>query len=422
MARPPGPRAPDPRRLSAAGAAEPGLLRLIGLPHYVIAFAARLPFSMMVIGVLTLVVSVRGSLAAGGVAAAAVGVGVAALGPPIGALADRLGQRPVLVALVLANAAALLGFTAAVYGDAGDAAILLLAFAIGATVPQAGPMTRSRMMVLVHRRVVPERRERTISSGMAYESMADEVAFVVGPLLVGLLAATIAPWAPLVVGAALTIVVGGAFALHPLGRGLSSSRGARAPSPARALLHPRLLLVVAGAVGMGLFFGATLTALTSFMADRDAADATGLLYGIAGSLSAVCALAVAALPASFAPRWRWPASAALLAAGAVALAAADGIPTMAAALAVAGIGIGPTLVALYSAAADRSPAGRSATVMATVGSAVILGQSAGAVIAGRLAEGSGTAAAFAIPLAAAGVVLVAGVADALLTRVPVPGP
>ena len=72
MARPPGPRAPDPRRLSAAGAAEPGLLRLIGLPHYVIAFAARLPFSMMVIGVLTLVVSVRGSLAAGGVAAAAV--------------------------------------------------------------------------------------------------------------------------------------------------------------------------------------------------------------------------------------------------------------------------------------------------------------------------------------------------------------
>ena len=40
----------------------PSLLRLTGLPYFVIAFIARLPFAMMVVGVLTMVVTVRGSL------------------------------------------------------------------------------------------------------------------------------------------------------------------------------------------------------------------------------------------------------------------------------------------------------------------------------------------------------------------------
>ena len=63
------------------------------------------------------------------------------------------------------------------------------------------------------------------------------------------------------------------------------------------------------------------------------------------------------------------------------------------ALAVMGIGIGPTLVTQYSFGAARSPRGRSATVMTMLGSGVVVGQSIGAAVAGELAESAGTEAA-----------------------------
>src|SRR5699024_9771633 len=71
--------------------AEPSLLRLAGLPYFLIAFIARLPFAMMVVGVLTVVVSARGSLSLGGLTSAAVGLGTACFGPLLGAAADRFG-------------------------------------------------------------------------------------------------------------------------------------------------------------------------------------------------------------------------------------------------------------------------------------------------------------------------------------------
>lgn len=39
--------------------AEPTLFRIAGFPYFLIAFIARLPFAMMVVGVLTVVVSAR---------------------------------------------------------------------------------------------------------------------------------------------------------------------------------------------------------------------------------------------------------------------------------------------------------------------------------------------------------------------------
>lgn len=67
------------------------LLREAGLAYFVVAFVARLPFAMMVVGVLTVAVSARGSLSLGGLTSAAVGIGTACFGPLLGAAADRFG-------------------------------------------------------------------------------------------------------------------------------------------------------------------------------------------------------------------------------------------------------------------------------------------------------------------------------------------
>lgn len=393
--------------------AEPSLFRLAGLPYFLIAFIARLPFAMMVVGVLTVVVSARESLSLGGLTSAAVGLGTACFGPLLGAAADRFGQRTVLLALAVGNAAMLLLFTAVVYGPAADGFVLLTAIGIGATAPQVAPLSRSRLVTIIGERMPAERRARTVSGTMAYESAADETVFVFGPFLVGVLASALAPWAPLVGAAVLTLVFVGAFSLHPSGRHVSQDRteDGRAPSAVSELFRPQLLIVVLGILGVGIFFGTMLTSLTSFMADLGAPEQAGLLYGVMGVGSALLALGVAWLPARFSLRARWLVFSGILLAGSLLLGIVDSPAGMMLALAIMGIGIGPTLVTQYSFGAARSPRGRSATVMTMLGSGVIVGQSIGAAVAGEVAESLGTSVALVLPMIAAGIAFAAGLAN-----------
>lgn len=409
------PSSPSTNRPAPTGTpGRPSLLRIAGLPYFVIAFVARLPFAMMVVGVLTVVVSTRGSLSLGGLTSAAVGLGTACFGPLLGAAADRFGQRGVLLVLAITNGAMLVAFAAVVYGGGVDVLVLVAAFGIGATAPQVAPMSRSRLVTMITDRMPEAVRTRTISGTMAYESAADETVFVFGPFLVGILASAIAPWAPLVGAAALTVLFVGSFALHPSGRHVSMQRdgnGRRAPSSARELFAPRLLIVVLGILGVGMFFGTMLTSLTSFMADRGASEQAGLLYGVMGVGSAILALGVAWLPARFSLRARWLVFSGILLGGSLLLLVVDAPGPMMLALAVMGIGIGPTLVTQYSFGAARSPLGRSATVMTMLGSGVVVGQSLGAAVAGELAEGSGTSVALVLPIVASALAFAAALVN-----------
>ena len=381
------------------------LIHHTGFWYFPVAFIARLPFAMMTIGVLALVVSVRGSVALGGLTSAAVGIGVVIAGPVLGDLADRFGQSRVLVPTGLANGILLALFPVAVGSPAADGLVLASAVAIGLTGPQTAAMSRSRVMALIGARIEADRRERTFSRAMAYESAADETAFVIGPFVVGVLAAVVAPWAPIVAAAALSFVCVTAFALHPTGRvvPVASERGTMAP--ARELLRPRMLMLVAAVFGVGAFFGSTLTSLTAFMEARGAPEAGALLYGVMGVGSAVLALAVAVLPARFSLRWRLVAFAILLFASAGAYSVGGSVLTVTVVLCLMGIGVGPSLVTLFSLAGHRAPAGRTATTMTLLASALTLAQALSSAVTGAVAERASVESAMLIPAGAALLVL-----------------
>lgn len=400
----------QPRRTDAS------LVSLAGRWYFPIAFVARLPFAMMVVGVLTLVVASRDSVALGGVNSAFVGIGSAVFGPLVGAAADRFGQRAVLVPVGLANAVLLGALPFVVAGTAPDLAVLAMSFCIGASAPQVAPMSRTRLVAIIRQRMAPQRHGRVLSGTMAYESAADETVFIVGPFLVGLLASAIAPWVAVAGAAALTLVFVTAFALHPTGRLVVGGAERETPAPATQLLRPRLVVVVLGILGVGLFFGSTLTSLTAFMEQHGESSQAGLLYGIMGIGSAALALGSAAFPRAFGVGWRWLAFGVVLLAGAVAFAAADSVGAVALVLGLMGIGIGPTLVAQYSLGSERSPIGRSATTMTILGSAVIVGQSVASAIVGEVAERAGTGAAMAFPAYAAALVVLAAVLNLVLAR------
>ncbi|TQL66616.1 MFS transporter [Nocardioides albertanoniae] len=398
------------------------LVRAVGGSYFPLALVARMPYAMMVVGVLTLVVTARGSLALGGLNSALVGVGAALGGPVLGAAVDRFGQRLVLLVISGLSSAALGVMAWVVYSPLPDAAVLVVAFLVGATAPQIAPMSRTRLVTIISARIVPERRERVFNSTMAYESAADETVFIVGPVVAGLLAVAIDPWAPVVAAAALTLVFVAVFALHPSAVVARDTTGRTPAAPARELARPRLVVVVVGILGVGLFFGSMLTSLTAFMADHGRPEQAGLVYAAMGVGSAALALGVALFPAGFGSAARWLVFGAVILLGALTLPAvssAGSVTGMVVALLVIGIGIGPTLVTQFGLGARRSPIGRSATVMTMLGSAIILGQSMASAITGEVAERWGTDAALLMPVGAALVIVVAGVVNARLGVPPV---
>jgi len=386
------------------------LVRAVGVWYFAIALIARLPYAMIVVGVLTMVVDARGSLAIGGLTSAMVGLGTIATGPLIGAAADRYGQRPVLLFATVVQASVLVALVVVAYGDAPDGVLLAVSALAGATAPQVSPMSRARMVAAVGRLRVTDR-DRVQESVMGYESAVDEVVFVFGPVLVGVLAIAGDPAAPVLAAAALTVVFVAGFALHPTARTAAHAESRQAREPVRAVFRPGILLAAAGTLATGLFFGAMLTSLTAFAEEGGFPEQTGILYGIMGIGSAILALSVGLLPRRFTLPWRWIGFTVLLVAGALLAAGATGALSMGWALALAGCGIGPTLATLYALAAARAPLGREATVMTILGSGVVVGQAFGSMLVGLLAETAGASAALWAPVLAAVLLLVAGVAN-----------
>ncbi|WP_310241057.1 MFS transporter [Microbacterium sp. BE35] len=401
-----------------AAVRRPSLIREAGYAYFPVALIARLPFAMMVVGILTLVVSARGSLALGGATSAMTGLGTALVGPLLGAAADRFGQRRVLLIAGAANSAMLATMAWLAFAPVPDAALLAVAFFIGATMPQVAPLSRSRLVGIIGRAYPKGRRTPVVNGAMAYESAADEIVFVFGPVIVGLLATTLNPAAPVIGAAVLGLVFVSAFALHPTAQTATAAVGAARPeqAPVRELFRPRVLAPVVGALGMGLFFGAMLTSLTAFMAERGVPEQAGLVYGAMGIGSAALALGVALFPARFTLRARWLTFASILVAGTIALPFVGSIGAIAICLLVIGVGIGPTLVTQYSLAAAFSPRGRSATVMTMLGSAIVVGQSAASALTGLVADAAGAGTALVAPLLAASVVLGAGIWNAFASR------
>ncbi|GLJ81147.1 MFS transporter [Microbacterium imperiale] len=394
------------------------LIHHTGWGFFPIAFVARLPFAMMVVGVLTLVVSATGSVGLGGLTSAAVGIGVVIAGPVIGDAVDRFGQRRVLVPLGIANGILLGLFPVVVTSGLADPVILAAAAAIGLSAPQAAAMSRSRLMGIIRVRVGADHRPRTLSRVMSYESAADETAFVIGPFLVGILAAVIAPWAPIAIAAALSLVFVTAFALHPSGRVAAALPAGEVDerAPMAEVLRGRILVLVAATFGVGLFFGATLTSLTAFAQTAGEGVEAGLLYGLMGIGSAALALAVVLLPTRFALRHRWLVFAAVLALSAGGYAAADSLGLVVVMLLLMGLGVGPTLVTLFSIAGHRSPVGRSATTMTLLGSALTLAQALASAVTGAIAEAGEVRLAMLLPTIAGVLVLGLGLVNLGIER------
>jgi MFS family permease len=400
---------------------------------------ARLPLAMLTLGTLTLATSVTGSYAVGGAAAGAVGIGSAVGAPILGWLADRLGQRPVLLIAAILNVVAVVAVIVTAYlipgvHDVGAAwGIIAAALGAGLSCPQVGPLARVRWMALT----AESRRagdSTDLDVALSYESTADELTFVLGPALVGVLASLVAPWLPLALAAALTLTLVPAFAVHRThaavprraaagtragncavrGNAARGNAGTRVGSPFAGLA--RVALPVLAMVCMGAFFGSTQAALSAFAAGFASSEAAGLLYAVMGISSAAAAVSVAYWPAGFPVTARWVTGAAAMAGlSALLFLPADGWGMVLVLLAL-GLPVGPVMVTVFAIGGLVAPAGRLATVMTALASGIVAGTALGSSIGGQLAQQGGHHAAFLVSAAAAAALFALGSAAAVVVR------
>lgn len=316
---------------------EPGAARFTAA-----AFVARLPISMVGLGIVLMVSALRGSYGLAGAVAAAYTVSSALLNPLGSRAVDRWGQRRVVRLLVIVHVLGLLGLALATVGGAHALGLLGLAVVAGATQPATGALVRARWAHALGG-------DRRLRTAFAFEGVLDEFIFVVGPPLATFLAVAVSAPAP-VIASAILVATGSLLLL--LQRGTEPpARGARPAEHGNPLRRVGVVSVLVVLLAIGGVFGSidvATVALADEAGQRLAAGAVLAAYA-AGSMAS--ALVIGARSAS-ASDSRLP-RVLLLASGALVLVtlpllAQPGLLALGILALLAGLAVSPVLISGFS--------------------------------------------------------------------------
>jgi MFS family permease len=370
--------------------------RVLSLPG-ALAFSAtgviaRLPMSMVSLGVVVLVSTRTGSYGvAGGVAAAY--VAATAVGAvPLARLVDRLGQGRVLGVAASVSSMALALLVLAVERSWGGGLPHVFAVLAGLTMPNVGAAVRQRWSHAV--------RDRTLlDTAFAVEAVNDEIVFILGPTLVTLLATGVHPYAGIATAAVASVV--GTWTLvaqrrtepprHP-----ASHRAATAAAmPWRSLLP-----LVTGGVMLGVLFGGCEVAVVAFAEESGQPASAGLLLAVWALGSLLAGVISGAIVFRRSPATRYRVGVLSLALLMLPLPFVEGIGYLAVLLFLAGFAISPTMIAAVSWVEAVVPRERLNEGMVLFSTGMVIGVAPGAASVGAVVDLAGASTSFWIPAAA----------------------
>jgi MFS family permease len=353
----------------------------------------RLPLSMAGLGMLLLVQADSGSYGRGGSVAAAYMVANAIVALPLGRLVDARGQGQVLALGSLVFGSAMVALVVTVQADWPLWSTYAAAAVAGGTLPPIDACVRTRWAHVLDK-------PAEVETAYAFEAVVDESVFMIGPILVTLLATLVDP----IAGIAATVVsgVGGSLAFaaqrgtEPPAHPREGTAGSRVPLPWRTL-GPLTVVCVA----LGLMFGAAEVITVAFADEHGSKSASGLLLALwaLGSLTAGAITGAVTFRRGLTQRVRWGALGLVLAMAPLAL--VDSRAVMAALMLVGGFAIAPTLIATTAMIEQVTPAARLTEGMALLQTGLVAGVAPGAALAGIAVDRAGASPAYLIPLSAA---------------------
>ncbi|MHA6761886.1 MFS transporter [Streptacidiphilus sp. PAMC 29251] len=360
--------------------------QIAGFALPVISFAARLPAAICPIATLLMETELN-SIGTAAIAAGALWTGQAIGGPFLGRYADRRGHRPVILTASLANAAAIAVFVVAALTAMPLIVQSALAAAVGLTVPQIGPLSRTRWVVLTEPadgRDPAAARELT-HRALSFDTAVDEVSFMAGPALAGLMVMLIHPAAGLILAGLLIAVFGTLFALHPTAPpGTPAHAASRAP-----LLNPVLVALCAVALLQGMLWGSANAGTSALSEHLGSTGMAGVVWGAMAVTSSLAGLLITMCPSALEPTRQLRLAIAAQAVLLLPLLFVGSFLGVTVTLAGIGLAVAPHLIALFTLAEHAAPLERMGEAMALLGSGLIIGQGMSALAAGQLAQHSG---------------------------------
>lgn len=354
------------------------------------AAVARLPLSMVGLGIVLLVSERTGSYAQGGTVAASYVLAAAAFGPLEGRLADRWGQARVLLAVGLIYAVGIALTLVAIESEWSTPWPHVCAAVAGLGTPQTGSMVRARWTHAVAHR-------DQLNTAFSIEAVLDEVVFVVGPVLVTFLTLEVAESSGLLVAAAAATLGSWALAAQ---RRTQPPVSIGSDAPREPIVWRLLGPVVAVSLGLGILFGSTEVIVVAFTTAHGHRGASGVVLAIwaAGSLLAGVVVGASAPPRDPLIRLRWTILALSLLF--VPLLFLPGIPWLAVGMFLAGVMISPTLIAAVNVIERDVSNSRLTEALTWTTTGMAVGVAPGAAIAGWTVDHHGASAGFLVPLLA----------------------
>ncbi|MFD5860406.1 MFS transporter [Streptomyces chartreusis] len=370
--------------MSSTSVARPSYVAVLRIPHARRTFAAallgRLSYGVAPLSVMLAVTRASGSYAVAGVVMALFSGTSVFLSPARAALIDRHGPRRALVPMVAAHSV-LLVLLAALVWRPGAASPLVLgvvtAFA-GACTPPLGPTMRA-----VWGRLAPDR--ALLQRAYSLDAVAEELLFVSGPLLVGVLVGFAPPAFGVLLGAALMVVGTAGFVSSPVVRAVPAGKREAGPGAAGRRVLRGLGRPVIAAAGVGLALGVLDLLVVAFAeTSGHGAGAAAWVLAALSAGSAVGGLLNGAVTWRSAAGTRLAAQAAGLGLALYGAALAQGLGTLAVAVAVAGVFVSPLITTAYLIADETAAPEARVQAGAWVNTAVNAGGTAGAAAAGVL--------------------------------------
>lgn len=315
-----------------------------------------------------------------GLVMALFGLTVVLVAPFRASMVDRHGPRLALPPMAGGFAVVLVAIAMIpVRTGAGDAAIAVLAAAAGACAPPLGVVMRAQWSALIDDR-------NLLQTAFSLDGVAEELLYVTGPTIVGVITVVARPAVGLLITAGLAVAGTGLFLRSPALSGpKATAAGQRSGSPSAAPEARRAILALALATGaIGLCLGGLGLVIVAFSQARHDPAAVAWIEAALSVGSAVGGLGYGAVTWHISAQRRLFLLAAGLAVVLLPAALSPNLLVLALLIGVAGVLVSPALATAYVLTdALASPRARNRAGN-WVNSGYNAGSSAGSVLSGQL--------------------------------------
>ena len=355
------------------------------------AIIGRMPMSMFGLGTVLLISAATGKYGVAGAVSAVGSLGYAFTSPRIARLVDSHGQRRVLLPLLTVFVVATAALIAAVELQLPTWAFFIPGAIAGAAMPSLGTLVRARWSVLLAG-------SPRLHAAFSFESVADELCFVIGPAAVTLLATEVSPASGVGVAALLCVLGTLWFAAQrgtepvvvrpdrpPAGQPRRPGRPARvrgAAAPGLVVLAPVYLL-------LGAMFVSIDLSTVAFAQDFGHKPLAGFILGTYALGSATGGLWYGSRQWRAPVEKRFALTLTLTVLGVATFWAQPNLVTLTCGIYLCGLTIAPTLIAGFSLLEAQAKPGRRTEAMSWLSSGIAVGLAVGASVVGFVIDAHG---------------------------------